>query len=151
MEMSCTLRLTLVNGILIWKESCKIQIFMRIFPTKKHLLRQKTKMILHCYKNPKLSENKIRIIDFNSGTLELWKFFNLTFRGSLAGITLILCIGFFFFFFVVQILSRAHAVYWQFLTSLGKNRIRNLGRLGLITFWPCCICINKSKGVSFHK
>ena len=44
MEMSYTLRLTLVNGIPIWEESRKIRIFMRIFPAKKHVPSQETKV-----------------------------------------------------------------------------------------------------------
>ena len=42
MEMSYTLRLTLVNGIPIWEESRKMRTFMRIFPTRKHIFSQET-------------------------------------------------------------------------------------------------------------
>ena len=41
-------------------------------------------------KTPKPSQTKVRIISPNSGTLELWKFSNLTFRESLAGTTPVL-------------------------------------------------------------
>ena len=41
-------------------------------------------------KTPKPSQTKIRIISPNSGTLELCKFSNLTFGGSLAGTTPVL-------------------------------------------------------------
>ena len=80
---------------------------------------KKRRSVLHYYKNPEPSENKIRIIYLSSNTLELWKFSNLTFKGSLAGTTPVLSIGF-FFFFVVQILFRARedcATYWRFSTS----------------------------------
>ena len=56
------------------------------FFTKKH------RSVLHYYKNPKPSEIKVCIIFPSSGTLELWKFSNLTFGGYLAGITLILSV-----------------------------------------------------------
>ena len=41
MEISCTQRLTLVNGIPIWEEFRKIHTFIRIFPIRKHLPAQK--------------------------------------------------------------------------------------------------------------
>ena len=41
MEISCTLRLTLVNGVHIWEGSRKIHTFIRILPIRKHLLTQK--------------------------------------------------------------------------------------------------------------
>ena len=41
MEISCTQRLTLVNGIPIWEEFRKIHTFIRIFPVRKHLPAQK--------------------------------------------------------------------------------------------------------------
>ena len=44
MEISYTLQSTLVNGILIWEESRKIRTFMRIFPTRKHVPSQETKV-----------------------------------------------------------------------------------------------------------
>ena len=92
-EMSCTLRLILINKISIWKESREIRVFMRIFPTRKHILRQKKqRLVLHYYKNPKLSKIKIRIIYLNSGTLDLWILSNLTFEGYLAGTVLILSV-----------------------------------------------------------
>ena len=47
-------------------------------------------------KAPKPSQNKVRIIYPNFNTLELWKFFNLTFRGYLAGTTPVLSARFFF-------------------------------------------------------
>ena len=81
---------------------------------------KKRRSILHYYKNPKPLENKVHIIYLSSGTLKLWKFFNLTFGRSLVGTTPILSIGFFFFFFVVQILSMARedrAAYWRFSAS----------------------------------
>ena len=47
---------------------------------------------LHYYKNPpKPSQTKVRIIYPSSGTLELWKFSNLTFKGFLACTTPVLC------------------------------------------------------------
>ena len=44
MEISCALRLTLVNRIPTWEESRNIHMFMRIFPIKKHLPKQETKV-----------------------------------------------------------------------------------------------------------
>ena len=41
-------------------------------------------------KTSKLSQTKVRIIYLSSVILELWKFFNLTFRGYLAGTTPVL-------------------------------------------------------------
>ena len=62
---------------------------------------KKPRSILHYYKNPKPLEIKVRIIYPNSGSLELWKFANLTFGGYLAGTTPVLSIV------VVQVLSKA--------------------------------------------
>ena len=83
---------------------------------------RKPRSTLHYCKNPKPLETKVRIIYPRSGTLELWKFSNLTFKGSLAGTTLVLSVGF-FFFIVVQVLSRACedcAAYWRFSTSSSR-------------------------------
>ena len=55
---------------------------------------KKRRSILHYYKNPKPSENKVHIIYLSAGTLELWKFSNLTFGGSLASTTLVLSVRF---------------------------------------------------------
>ena len=69
-------------------------------------LAKKRKLVLHYYKNPKLLENNVRIIYSSFDTLELWKFSNLTFGGNDRYHTSTLC-KVFFFFFVVQVLSRA--------------------------------------------
>ena len=53
---------------------------------------KKPRSILHYYKNPKNLEIKVRIIYPNFGSLELWKFANLTFGGYLAGTTPVLSI-----------------------------------------------------------
>ena len=50
-------------------------------------------------KAPKPSDTKVHIIYPISGTLELWKFFNLTFRGYLADTTLVLSARFSLFLF----------------------------------------------------
>ena len=42
--MSCTPRLTMVNGIPKWEESCKIRAFMGIFLIGKHLPKQEIKV-----------------------------------------------------------------------------------------------------------
>ena len=50
-------------------------------------------------KTLKLSQAKVRIIYSSSGTLELWKFSNLTFGGYLVGTTLVLFVRSSFFLF----------------------------------------------------
>ena len=68
----------------------------------------------------KPSQTKIRIIHPNSGTLELWKFSNLTFENYLASTTLVLFVGSFSSFCVLQVLSRARedlVTYWRFSAS----------------------------------
>ena len=99
-EISCTPWLTLITGIPIRKGSRKIRVFMRIFPTRKDLLHQETNVSsMLTIKAPKPSDTKVHIIYPISGTLELWKFFNLTFRGYLAGTTLVLSARFSLFLF----------------------------------------------------
>ena len=66
----------------------------------------------------KPSQTKVCIIDPSSGIIKLWKFSNLTFRGYLVGIILVLFARSSLFLF--HRLSRAHedrVVYWQFLVS----------------------------------
>ena len=55
---------------------------------------RKSRSVLHYYKNPKPLEIKVCRIYPNFGTLKLWTFSNLTFRGYLAGTTSILSVRF---------------------------------------------------------
>ena len=103
------------------KNPAKYVHLWRSSPQGNIFLIKKQRSVLHYYKNPKPSKNKVRIIYLSSGILELWKISNLTFRRFLASTTLVLFVEFFFFFlFVMQILSRAckdRVAYWRFLTS----------------------------------
>ena len=107
MEISCTLRLTLVNGIPIWEESRKIHTFIRIFPIRKYILAPRNRSRFYTtIKNPQALKKQ-----GTHNLPQLWysrvvKVLYLTFRGSLAGTTPILSIEF-FLFLVVQVLSRA--------------------------------------------
>ena len=84
-EISCTPRLTLVKGIPIRKGSRKIYALMRIFPTRKKPSPPRNECQLYAtIKTPKPSQIKLRIIYPSFGTLELWKFSNLTFGWYLA-------------------------------------------------------------------
>ena len=72
-EIFCTPRLTLVKGIPIRKESCKIYTLMRIFPTRKKPSPPKNKkyQLYATIKTPKPLQIEVRIIYPNSDTLEL--------------------------------------------------------------------------------
>ena len=99
-ELSCTPRLTLVKGIHIRKRSRKIYALMRIFPTRKKLSLPRNKCQLYAtIKTSKPSQTKVCIIYPNSGTLESWKFFNLTIGGYWANTTLVLSTRSFLFLF----------------------------------------------------
>ena len=64
---------------------------MRIFPTRKDPPCQENESHLYStIKTPKPSQIKVCIIYPSSGTLELWKFSNLTFKGYLVGTTPVL-------------------------------------------------------------
>ena len=71
MEISCTLRLTLVKEPLYGKNPIKKVHLLGSFSIRKDLLAQETKLVLHYYKSSIPSENKVRIIDPNSGTQRL--------------------------------------------------------------------------------
>ena len=83
-ETSCALRLTLIKRIPIRKGFLRIHALMRIFSAKKRM------STLHYYKNLKALTNRDTHNFSSSGTLELWKFSNLTFGGYLADTTLVL-------------------------------------------------------------
>ena len=71
-EIFCTPRLTLVKGIPIRKESCKIYTLMRIFPTRKKPSPPKNKYQLYAtIKTLKPLQIEVRIIYPNFGTLKL--------------------------------------------------------------------------------
>ena len=71
MEISCTLRLTLVKEPLYGKNPIKKVHLLGSFSIRKDLLAQETKLVLHYYKSSIPSKNKVRIIDLNSGTQRL--------------------------------------------------------------------------------
>ena len=71
MKISCTLRLTLVKKPLYGKNLIKKVLLLRYFSIRKDLSTQETESILHDYKSSMPSENKVRMINPNSGTLEL--------------------------------------------------------------------------------
>ena len=97
-EISCTPRLTLIKRVPTRRGSRKIRVLMSL-PYKERPSLPRNKCQLYAtIKTPKPSQTKVRIIYPSSGTLEWWKFF----------------------FFIAQVLSRAHEdcmTYWWFLAS----------------------------------
>ena len=83
-ETSCAPRLILIQRIPTRKGSHKLRALMRIFTTRNGC------QLYVTIKTPKSSLIKVCIIYPSSGTLELWKFSNLTFGGCLVGTTPIL-------------------------------------------------------------
>ena len=100
MEIPYVPRPNPIKGIPTKKGSRKICVLMRIFSTRKdHFLQETNVSSMLTIKAPKPSDTKVHIIYPISGTLELWKFFNLTFRGYLADTTVVLSARFSLFLF----------------------------------------------------
>ena len=90
-KTSCSPWLTLIKGILTRKGSHKIRVLMIDLPYKKRPSMPRNRCQPYTtIKTPKSLQTKVHIISPNSGTLELWKFSNLTFRVYLAATTPIL-------------------------------------------------------------
>ena len=129
-EILCTPWLTLMKGILKRKGSREICKLMRIFPTRKYTPHQENESHLYStIKTPKPSQLKVCIIYPSSGTLELWKFSNLTFERYLAGITPILSVRYSLFLFCKVCLEYMRTVwltddfwYHQLVPSMGKGK-----------------------------
>ena len=123
------------------KNPAKYVHLWRSSPQGNIFLIKKQRSVLHYYKNPKPSKNKVRIIYLRSGILELWKISNLTFRRFLASTTLVLFVEFFFFFlFVMQILSRAckdRVAYWRFSASSIPKKV-NIIDSNFFFYWTQC-------------
>ena len=128
MEIPCTPRLTLIEGIPTRKGFCKIRALMKTFPTRKDLLCYRTNVNPTYYKNPKTLTNQGTHNFPSFNTLELWKFSNLIFKWYLVGSTLVLSTRSSLFLFRRYCLEHVRTV-WLFYDFRHHQLASSMGTL----------------------